>query len=423
MAITVVIAAASPAWAAAPDGARTLRRVLDPVVVSTGALASLPTRDTATLRLYRFEQGRPVPIPVQFDPRDARGDVAVDAPRDFAFDADDEMVFMAKDAGDRADPVQWPAAWDAAIEIEVTDPRPGDGRRAWAYLVWSRVVPPTPAFAPYVEVDDAGRRARSANYEVEYAVDRNFFTAVRLPDRDGAPGVNLLRQTRMRGSPTLSLLFRDVTFDFTEQDSIVAVDGVRRGPVRAVRRARLTIDLGSMVPDMPGGTAYTYHYGSVYLTPSKVSFSWLLLKALRAFRFENVFEFAPAGPPLRYYDARTPAGVALSGAGGRDVASAEDTEWWACSGPGGTLLNTLVIPERWRRWGVARGTVARVATTPERGPVAGYTLENMTQLKEAGSWDVLQASVVLPGPFRAGDEADALAVVQAPLETAVRRVR
>ena len=85
--------------------------------------------------------------------------------------------------------------------------------------------------------------------------------------------------------------------------STSTVDGVRVGPVRAVRRARLSIDLGALFPDLPSGTAYTYHYRTTYLTPSRVGFSWAILKALRDFRFENLLEFVPGSMPLTYFDA------------------------------------------------------------------------------------------------------------------------
>lgn len=425
-------------WTAAPGASaagNTLRRPHDPVVVSTARLASLPTRHTASLRLYRIAGGRPVPVAFQVDARDAHGDVVVDGPLHFEFDHDDELVFMASDTGDRLDGSIRPAGWEAAVEIEVLDPRPGDGGRGWAYLASCTPGTPAAAFEPYVTFDTAARQARSAVYQVEYAPSRNFFTGVRLRDAAGG-GVDLLRQSRMRGSPTFSLLFGEVTLDFTEQDSRVSVDGVRVGPVRAVRRARLSIDLGALFPDLPGGTAYTYHYRTAYLTPSRVGFSWMILKALRAFRFENVLEFLPSAMPLRYFDRTRPDGVPLDGLGTEELRTAGDHEWWAHSGDSGTILHALVIPERWRDWGITRGTVLRAGppaaagegTPPRDGasaPVyaAGYTLEHMTALREAGSWDLLQASVVLPAPFRPGDEEDALALVRAPLQTDVRVLR
>jgi len=252
---------------------------------------------------------------------------------------------------------------------------------------------------------------------------RNYFTGIRIGGDDRPMGPNLIRQTRMHGSPTFSLLLANVTLDFTEQNSIIDVDGVRVGPVRAVRRARLSIDLGSLFPDLPGGKAYTYHYRTMYLTPSRIGFSWAILKALRDFRFENLVDFAPATMPLTYYDAAHPEGVALDHLPSPEVKYDADCDWWAHTSATGTMLNTLVLPPRWREWGITRGTMLRASSGEIPSYAAGYTLDHMTQLREAGTYDMLMASVVLPRGYQRGDENDALAFIRAPLEVDVRRAR
>ncbi len=416
--VTLAVLLAASAGAAGRGEPSTLRRPYDPVIVPTARLAGSPDRRTAQFRLFRFTRGVPVPTRQQFDARDAAGELLVAGPPDFVFDANDEFVFMAADAGDRADPATWPADWEHVAEIEITDPR--DGGRAWAYLVWFREPPPPPALAPYVTVDPDGRRVRAADYDVEYANGRNFFTGIRLAAADGSPRQNLLRQSRMRGSPTFSLFLKRVTFDFTEQNSLIAVDGIRSGPVRAVRRARLTIDLGSFFPELPGGISYTYHYRSAYLTPSRIRFSGLLLRALREFRFENLLEFAPTALPLRYFDRTRPDGMLVSGTEGHEVANVDDHEWWVHSSDAGTMLHAFVIPDRWLAAGIARGTLVRPAGATAAGTAVGYTLQHMTRLREAGNFELGQVSIALPRPFAPGDEEDALALVRTPLATEIR---
>ena len=160
----------------------------------------------------------------------------------------------------------------------------------------------------------------------------------------------------------------------------------------------------------------------MYLTPSRIGFSWAILKALRDFRFENLVDFAPATMPLTYYDAAHRDGIALDHLPSSEVKNADDCDWWAHTNANGSMLHTLVIPPRWLEWGITRGTMLRAGgETPTYA--AGYTLDNMTRLREAGTWDMLMASVVLPGPYHAGDEDDALAFLRAPLRVDVRRVQ
>ena len=400
-----------------PAGAvpKTLDRFLDPVIVTTVALGSLPDRRTAAWRLYRVGAGQVVSIPFQFDPVDAQGDVVVDAPEQFDLKAADQLVFMARDTGDRAPEGWWPPGGDAVVEIEAADPlREGKG---WAYLVHFPGPPPAPSAERYVSYDPATNRARSAFYEVEYAPSRNFFTGLRILPGAGGDGRNVLQQTRMLGRPTFRLLLADLTLRFTEQNSIVVLDGVRTGAVRSVRRVHLSVDLGRYFPELPSGTVSTYHYLSSYTTPTRMGIPWLLLKTLRSFTFEELVQFRRDVMPMRYWDGANRDGIPGADGEERRLAIDVDHDWWVHSGEAGTMLHAFVVPPEWREWGIARGTVFRGG---EEGFAAGYSLLNMTRLRRAGSHELLMADVVLPSPYVPGDEEQAMAMLRTPIRTAVR---
>lgn len=413
-----VVAAIVPRAAATP-----LSRLHDPVVVPVARLDGIAGSESAKLRLYRMREGRWETIPYQFDARSPDGGLAVEGPADFRLDADDELVFMAKDAGERSSDGTRPDGADGTIEIELAEPR-GAGR-GYAYLA-AFASPPAVAFEPYVTYDAAAREARSAFYRVDYAADRNFFTGVRISEGAGGNRANLLRQSRMRGSPTFSLLLADVTLDFTEQNSMVEIEGVRTGPVRSVRRVKLSVDLGPLFPELPSGTSYTYHYLTSYSTPTRVKFPWIMLQTLRDFRFENVLDFRPDVMPLTYHDAEHPDGIALAAGAKFEVRTTRDHDWWVHSGSAGTMLHAMVIPQAWRDWGVVRGTVVRSGERAEGADAteaaAGYTLLNMTSLREAGAYDLLMASVVLPGGYAAGDEIGPMAMLGDPLVVSSHRM-
>ncbi len=394
--------------------AKTLARIHDPVVMPGSTLAGVAGQHTDAFRLMRIESGQPVPIPFQFDERDDDGDVVVDGARDFVFDNNDELVFMAADTGDRAVGDLWPRSCTSVLEIAVVDPR--NDKRGWAYLLTCPDAGPPPTTEPYVTYDVRTNRARSAFYETQYAAGRNYFTSLRVAGKGGALGPNLLRRTMMRGLPTFSMLFTTVQLEFTEQNSIVRIDGVKNGPVRAIRKVGLSVDLGPLFPDLPNGTAYTYHYRTSYVTPTRFGIPSLALRILREFSFEAVVDFDPKAMPLRYWDAVHDDGVALNAAADGPVITSVDHDWWVHSGSGGAMLHAFIIPERWRNWGIVRGTVLREHA-------AGYSLLNMTRLREGGDYDLLQAAIVLPDPYHAGDEAEPMAMVHDPLTTELRRLR
>jgi hypothetical protein len=53
---------------------------------------------------------------------------------------------------------------------------------------------------------------------------------------------------------------------------------------------------------------------------------------------------------------------------------------------------------------------------------AGYSLLNMEKLREAGSYDFNLGTIILPRPYRPGDERKPLEMLTSPVEATVRRV-
>src|SRR5262249_37640173 len=109
---------------------------------------------------------------------------------------------------------------------------------------------------------------------------------------------------------------------------------------------------------------------------------------------------------------------------------ADDHDWWVHSGPDGTMLHAFVIPAAWREWGIVRGTVFRAgrehatssACVGDGTLAAGYTLLNMTKLRTSGDQQFLLTDVVLPRPYPRGAEVAPMAMLRAPLRTAVHRM-
>jgi len=400
---------------------KTLTRFHDPVVISVPALPGAMGTSTVGIALYRIRNGHLEAMPYQFDARDRSGDLDVGTPRDFVLDDNDELVFMAKDTGDQADSATLGSA--AGLEIEVGDPL--DGGRGWAYLLPAAAAPVASPPVAYVRFDADRGRATSELYEIDYASGLNFLTGLRVAPAAGGNGENFLRQTRMLGEPTFSLLFGDVRLSFTERNSIVRVDGIKNGWVRSIRRVRLSVDLGPLFPDLPTGIAYTLHYFSSFSTPTQMSVPWMALKALRDFRFENVIEFSPAGAPQRYWDTANRSGTALTADSEEGIATDRDHDWWAVSGASGSLLQVFILPQEWTAWGVTRGAVVQ-RPHASAGPLAhefagaGFTLRDMVRLQHSGSYQLLQATIILPRRYQSGDEDQVLPMFHAPLQVRAR---
>jgi hypothetical protein len=396
--------------------AKSLQRDQDPVIVRTGLLTGLGDHETSRYRLYAVRQGRLEPIPFQFDARGADGELVLSedgTETGFTFDEDDELVFMARDTGDRAANDLLP---DAALELAVVDR--AHGGTGWAYLIHFAEDPPSRSPVRYATFDTARQEARGLTYDVSYSHDRsNFLGRVRIVPRDGT-AETLIERLRMRISPTFALLWTTVQPTLTEESFSVAPDGVKNGPVRAIRRVRQSLDLGPMFPDVPNGRVYTYYYATSFQTPVRFSIPWLALKALRDFRYESVDELGSHGEDMRYWDAANREGVAFDGSE-RPAATDADHDWWVVSSARGMCMQAFVIPEEWRSRGIKRGIVFNASGTE---PGAGYSLLRMTNLERAGTYDLGSVFVFLPRPYRPGDETEALDALRDPLHAEVHVV-
>ena len=418
--------------ATARQASKTLTRFHDPVIVNTSLLRELPTRETARYRLYSAHQGVLSPIPFQFDERDDTGEIVFpgkDDTGDFTFDDDDELVFMAKDLGDRIPPSLLPGKRNGAFEIEVTDPV--NESQGWAYLLHFSESPPPLSPVTYATFDSEANQARALFYTMDYFPGWNFFTAMRIHAIAGGTGENILNRMKLRIQPTFSLGLTTWSPLFTEQDMTVKIDGVKNGHVRAIRRVRQSLDLGRYLPSIPNGTTYTYFYFSSFITPSKFKIPWLVLKLLREFRFTGVSDFRQNAIGMKYWDAPNSQGLIFTGSHETNVNTKEDHDWYVVSGKAGTHLQAFIIPEEWKQWGIVRGTVfldddlALQGDGPEDEPgthAAGYSLLNMANIREPGEYDMTMAVIVLSHPYSPGDEKEPLAMLKQPLVPNVQRI-
>lgn len=407
----------------------TLARLHDPVVVSTALLQGSGSTRTAQYRLYRVSPTGVSPVPYQFDARDEDGEIVFSdhASVEDSFDDNDELVFMAKDTGDRGVARNFPAGTEGGFEIEAADPVTGDV--GWVYLLRFRGEPPPPSPVVYAHYDTQTAQVRAKYYTIRYYPGSTFFTGMSIEPAAGGSGKNILDRMKLRVNPTLSLLFTTTSPLITEQDFQVRITGVKNGPVRAIRRVHQSIDLGKFFPNVPGGTTYTYYYFSSFMTPSKFSIPWLVLKSLRDFRFTGFSDFRRNVVGMTYWDGANPQGILLTGKGHPPLQTRKDHDWWAMGGRGGTCLHVFLIPPEWRKWGVTRGTVfvdddaAVDREGPEAEPgehAAGYSLLHMTNIRHSGSYDLNLATIILPHLYRPGDEVQPLEMLKRPLHVTVR---
>lgn len=204
-----------------------LGRPEDPVVVTGDELPLFDGQPIDEMVLYKFSSGSWAPIPFQIDERanDITGTYVVF--EDGLLDANDELVFMAKDAGEMAGS-SWPADMEAQqnprYQIAASDPL-SPANMGTAYLYRSTTLPASPD--SYVDWNEGLQTVTTISYTAAFSPS----SFVGLADLTvNGNGVDILDRQKIRITAfIISLNEEDLITLITPTISIPVV-----GPVRGV---------------------------------------------------------------------------------------------------------------------------------------------------------------------------------------------
>jgi pimeloyl-ACP methyl ester carboxylesterase len=287
---------------------KTLDRELEPVIVGGAGVEGFTGLPVDELLVYSYTDGVWRQIPAQVDEVTATGEYT--ATEDELLDANDEILFMAKDLGDRAEEsVPMVDGYPACVrwyEIEVTDPI-SPSQQGWAYLVHSGALTSTLA-DDYVTFDPDLHRIDTASYSLSFASTHSGFGYLAL----GGSGVNILDRTKTRVYPQQAIL------PVLTEDTLSPPpdDLVKDGPVRAIVR---------------GGKTLAYQ-SVVWRT---ITIGRLIPPYDKALRFSTDFSETVSGST--YYNAAAMEGVTVDGI--TDTIPATPlSPWWQLSTNDGTLV-------------------------------------------------------------------------------------
>jgi len=264
---TLVLHLFSPGFSvrgtAGGDEAKTLKREMDPVVMTGVQCQALAGSPIDRYGLYALRKGILDPVPFQIDEVDGSGRVVLthghgkgkDSDKGL-FDSNDQLVFMATDTGDRLlQPALLPQAAAGCAEIAVTDPLTGEG--GWVYLVLFPAQPPGSA-VDYVRYEPDDLKVAARNYIAQF--DRRFPASAErygFGKTIGGDETDIIDRVKIRIHMKLV-----VSFNKTEEDMVVNEIGYIDGPVRVIVRARTTMNLVLGIPATRtvGDTIYYYSY-------------------------------------------------------------------------------------------------------------------------------------------------------------------
>jgi pimeloyl-ACP methyl ester carboxylesterase len=302
------VALASLAVADAVPTVKIPDRELEPVILTGRAVAALTSLPADELIVYAHSGGGWTQIPFQVDEVTAAG--AYTTTEDGLLDANDEIVFMARDLGDRAPPNVSPTAklpispgW---YEIEVIDPL-SPTLKGWAYLVHSSVLTPS-VTADYVDFAPAFHRINAADYGLGFGVTHTGMDYLTL----GSGGMEILDRTKTRldcGIPFICPITEETMSPLPD-------DLIKDGPVRVIARGGQVLAYGSMA-----------RWSSTYDVP------WFLWGSVRIST-----DFNEAATGAVYYSAVVTEGVTVDGITDT-IPTGHLSAWWQLSTDTGTLIH------------------------------------------------------------------------------------
>ncbi len=173
------------------------------------------------------------------------------------FDHNDELVFMARDAGDRAPSADWPSS--EGVELEIADPL--NGGKAWAYLFHFAVSPPPLSPVDYISYDPKRDFIVTRLSEIDFD-DTNPMLVESIvgkpPDSPVIPNVLDRFKMRIKVKP-IGLFCASLNFD--ENNARAFTVGYKDGPVRLLRRNIFWIIIGGVrLPFAPKIVMYFKFY-------------------------------------------------------------------------------------------------------------------------------------------------------------------
>ncbi len=329
------------------SGPRTLKRTEDSVVVWGDDLGSLSGAEIGELRLMACKNRTCRFIPSQIDkrdseeryifPDDSRRDPLRDGTR---LDSNDELVFMASDAGDRlgADGPPFPAS--RAVEIGLLDPM--DGGRAWVYLLEGAGVLPDAKVTDYVSYTLAGDNhcIRSDRYFISWREGAPYYDTIKIRQAGSGLGADIL--DRQRSGIVADLPQQDITLNVPESMGKIRDLGFIDGPVRVVVDEVMYVNFA--VLKFQYGSEYffsLYRYGHTNLIDAR--FPTQLNRIFKRLEYYWALDFSPDMVGSTYRDPGHMKGVIITGEDSEVAGLDAEHYWWSLHGPWGSLMEMMIM--------------------------------------------------------------------------------
>ena len=373
---------------------KTLSRTADVVIIKAAGFGPLLGRPISSLRAYAAGPQGFKPIPYQIDERDAKnrlvfpyGPKAGKDEDNGLLDANDELVFMIKDAGGKADPSEFPKGYSAAVTIDITDPI--DGGKSWVYLLDFNS-PPPPSPIDYVRFDPVNNMIYAANYVMGF--DKKAPIGIgylALTPEGGGNGKNYIDRLKIRFKATT--LGGTVKIDRNEEQFTCKVVAWIDGPVRVIRHTENRMILILNIPT-PSAMLDNVYYFNHFEFPTEVSIPFDVDTLISNPEFRVSTDALCSAAGMTFRNEKNPKPVLIDGVMSEEEKKLDHSKykWMAVTVPPpnkGAWINWLIydkktgaLPELF--YADDKTTLDPPENEPGQCCNVGYMLKGMSKMKK-----------------------------------------
>jgi hypothetical protein len=381
------------------------------------------------LRLVRYRKGRFEPIRFQLDERTLEGDWIFPygkknnlSESNGLLDGQDVLLFMARDAGERATQDASPQGASSLAEIGLEDPV--DGNMAWVYLAVYEDQPPSLSPLPdYVRYNHETEEVTTDfNYTkfmiTEDGLHTGFSDIGAILPPAGGTGEN--RLDRMKTRIQIRFFFNLVPLSFNEETLGQDVVAYIRGPVRVIRRLEQFFKLPF---SLRGMTSFTdlHVYENIVVVPVEIHVPKGVDKVISYSKVWFGADFAPnvVGSFFRNSENLQPLIIDGRMSEAERQFSTKQDKWRVFYGPTGAMLIRGLFPPEYAGLAEIRQRYVddlSVVHLPERyeGSIGLVQTEMVSKNPQPGRYRI-RMEVCFPPHYREGDETDCLNVEDNPL--------
>ena len=407
--------------------AKTVTRQSDPVVVKGLQLTGMKGIPITHCALYSMRGGAIRPVPFQIDEKNKDGMMALTGPDgkpvnsdDGLWDANDELVFMARDFGDRAARADMPAGCTRAVEIACADP--ANGGEGWVYCV-AFDGPPKGDPGRYVSYDFSRDYVNADCYELGYTPGemKSYFSTLILKDNGNTRSANLLDRYKFR--VTLHLFFSLFSLSRNEDDMRSVLVGYKDGPIRSVRQFSNSIYLKFGIRS-PTSIVDNYYYRDSIEWPTLIKLPFNVSTIASEGFLISGCDWAPTSTGMRYYNSCNPSPVLVDGVMSEEEKKLDKSPyiWSGISGPQGNMLSRLWLSPSLVMSKELLYIDDKTVTDPPEGCMGhwGYNGWSFNITTVPSGTHKFVAYFYFPENYKPGDEKPFLEIIDHPLNVTAR---